>query len=135
MICPRGRSCADPVPPVNNAKRKQNTGFFMLAPSGLQFVDVLLRTLIRRQREAPVLGDDLAWPLAKGPDIVPIPGTKRRQHLEESVAAADLVLEDVLRSTRRSAWRGCRNTVPARKHAPARDGADAPNRHLRGEAP
>jgi aryl-alcohol dehydrogenase-like predicted oxidoreductase len=29
----------------------------------------------------------LAWLLAKGPDIVPIPGTKRRARLEENVAA------------------------------------------------
>jgi aryl-alcohol dehydrogenase-like predicted oxidoreductase len=34
----------------------------------------------------------LAWLLAKGPDIVPIPGTKRRRYLEENVAAADLAL-------------------------------------------
>jgi aryl-alcohol dehydrogenase-like predicted oxidoreductase len=35
----------------------------------------------------------LAWLLAKGPDIVPIPGTKRRRYLEENAAAVDLVLE------------------------------------------
>ena len=34
----------------------------------------------------------LAWLLAKGPDIVPIPGVKRRTHLEENVAAADIAL-------------------------------------------
>jgi aryl-alcohol dehydrogenase-like predicted oxidoreductase len=34
----------------------------------------------------------LAWLLAQGPDIVPIPGTKRRSYLEENVAAADLQL-------------------------------------------
>jgi aryl-alcohol dehydrogenase-like predicted oxidoreductase len=34
----------------------------------------------------------LAWLLAKGDDIVPIPGTKRRKYLEENVAAADLKL-------------------------------------------
>ena len=34
----------------------------------------------------------LAWLLAQGPDIVPIPGTKRRLTMEDSVAAADLVL-------------------------------------------
>src|SRR3546814_18744933 len=32
----------------------------------------------------------LAWLLAQGPDIVPIPGTKRRATLEDSVAAADI---------------------------------------------
>ena len=34
----------------------------------------------------------LAWLLYKGPDIVPIPGTKRRKYLEENVAAASLLL-------------------------------------------
>jgi aryl-alcohol dehydrogenase-like predicted oxidoreductase len=34
----------------------------------------------------------LAWLLAKGDDIVPIPGTKRRSYLEENVRAADVVL-------------------------------------------
>jgi aryl-alcohol dehydrogenase-like predicted oxidoreductase len=29
----------------------------------------------------------LAWVLAQGEDIVPIPGTKRRKYLEENVAA------------------------------------------------
>jgi aryl-alcohol dehydrogenase-like predicted oxidoreductase len=34
----------------------------------------------------------LAWLLHKGPEIVPIPGTKRRSYLEENVAAADVRL-------------------------------------------
>jgi aryl-alcohol dehydrogenase-like predicted oxidoreductase len=34
----------------------------------------------------------LAWLLHKGPDVVPIPGTKRRRYLEENVAAADVSL-------------------------------------------
>jgi aryl-alcohol dehydrogenase-like predicted oxidoreductase len=36
----------------------------------------------------------LAWVLAKGPDVVPIPGTKRRRYLEDNVAAADIELTD-----------------------------------------
>jgi aryl-alcohol dehydrogenase-like predicted oxidoreductase len=36
----------------------------------------------------------LAWVLAQGEDIVPIPGTKRRERLEENAAAADVVLSD-----------------------------------------
>ena len=36
----------------------------------------------------------LAWVMAQGPDVVPIPGTKRRQYLEENVAAAALELSD-----------------------------------------
>ena len=34
----------------------------------------------------------LAWVLAKGEDIVPIPGTKRRKYLEENAAAVEVSL-------------------------------------------
>ena len=34
----------------------------------------------------------LAWVLAQGDDVVPIPGTKRRSRLEENVGAADVEL-------------------------------------------
>ncbi len=34
----------------------------------------------------------LAWVLAQGPDVVPIPGTKRRTYLEQNAAAADVAL-------------------------------------------
>jgi len=36
----------------------------------------------------------LAWLLHQGPDVVPIPGTKRRARLEENAAAADVALDD-----------------------------------------
>jgi aryl-alcohol dehydrogenase-like predicted oxidoreductase len=36
----------------------------------------------------------LAWVLAKGDDVVPIPGTKRRTYLEQNAAAADVELTD-----------------------------------------
>jgi aryl-alcohol dehydrogenase-like predicted oxidoreductase len=41
----------------------------------------------------------LAWVLAQGEDIVPIPGTKRRSYLEENAAAVDVLLteEDLVR--------------------------------------
>src|ERR1700755_1015507 len=41
----------------------------------------------------------LAWVLAQGDDVVPIPGTKRREYLEENVAALDVKLtpEDLKR--------------------------------------
>ena len=35
----------------------------------------------------------LAWLLAQGNDVVPIPGTKRRSYLESNAAAADIVLD------------------------------------------
>ena len=34
----------------------------------------------------------LAWVLAQGEDIVPIPGTKRRRYLEENVDAVEIML-------------------------------------------
>jgi aryl-alcohol dehydrogenase-like predicted oxidoreductase len=34
----------------------------------------------------------LAWVLAQGSDVAPIPGTKRRRYLEENVGAADVTL-------------------------------------------
>ncbi|WP_298015835.1 aldo/keto reductase [uncultured Parasphingopyxis sp.] len=36
----------------------------------------------------------LAWLLAQGEDIVPIPGTKRRETMRDSMAAADVALND-----------------------------------------
>jgi aryl-alcohol dehydrogenase-like predicted oxidoreductase len=36
----------------------------------------------------------LAWVLAQGEDIVPIPGTKRRSYLEQNVSALDVQLTD-----------------------------------------
>ncbi|MGH9165014.1 MAG: aldo/keto reductase, partial [Acidimicrobiales bacterium] len=35
----------------------------------------------------------IAWVLSRGPDVVPIPGTKRRRYLEENLGAAEVVLE------------------------------------------
>ena len=49
----------------------------------------------------------LAWVLAQGDDVVPIPGTKRRSYLEENAAATDVRLdEDDLRSLDEMAPRG-----------------------------
>lgn len=41
----------------------------------------------------------LAWVLAQGEDIVPIPGTKRKHYLEENLASIDITLtaEDLIR--------------------------------------
>ncbi|HLF73552.1 MAG TPA: aldo/keto reductase, partial [Anaerolineales bacterium] len=39
----------------------------------------------------------LAWVLAQGDNIIPIPGTKRRKYLEENAGAVDVILshEDI----------------------------------------
>jgi aryl-alcohol dehydrogenase-like predicted oxidoreductase len=41
----------------------------------------------------------LAWVLAQGPDIVPIPGTKRRKYLDENLDALDVRLSGEDRAT------------------------------------
>ncbi len=45
---------------------------------------------VARSKDATPAQIALAWLLHKGDDIVPIPGTKRRQYLEENVAAGEL---------------------------------------------
>jgi aryl-alcohol dehydrogenase-like predicted oxidoreductase len=53
---------------------------------------------IAEERGATTAQVALAWVLAQGEDIVPIPGTKRRKYLEENVGALDVELtEDDLR--------------------------------------
>ncbi len=53
-------------------------------------IDVLQSVAI--QHEATAAQIALAWLLAKGNDIVPIPGTKRLKYLEENTAAVNLIL-------------------------------------------
>jgi len=57
----------------------------------LALVDELARRAAARGLSAAQLA--LAWLLGAGPDVVPIPGTKRRSYLEENVAAAALRLD------------------------------------------
>jgi aryl-alcohol dehydrogenase-like predicted oxidoreductase len=49
---------------------------------------------IAREKEATPSQIALAWVLARGDDIVPIPGTKRMRNLEENAAATDVRLTD-----------------------------------------
>lgn len=51
--------------------------------------------LVAARRDATPGQVALAWLLAKGADVVPIPGTKRRRYLEENVAAFALTLSTV----------------------------------------
>ena len=48
---------------------------------------------IAREKHCQASQLALAWVLAQGDDIVPIPGTKRRKYLEENVDAADITLK------------------------------------------
>jgi aryl-alcohol dehydrogenase-like predicted oxidoreductase len=56
----------------------------------LKLVDNLQRLATKRGCAASQLA--LAWLLAKGPDIAPIPGTKRAQYMEENAAATSIHL-------------------------------------------
>jgi aryl-alcohol dehydrogenase-like predicted oxidoreductase len=49
---------------------------------------------IAAEKHATVAQLALAWVLSRGPDVVPIPGTKRRRWLLENIAAGDIVLSD-----------------------------------------
>lgn len=71
-----------------------------------RFADGNLEANLKLVTELRAVADDsghtpvqlaLAWLLAQGPDIAPIPGTKRVKYLEENSAAADIELgADVL---------------------------------------
>lgn len=50
-----------------------------------------VREIARRKRVTPAQLA-LAWVMAKGQDVVPIPGTKRRKYLEENAAAVNVEL-------------------------------------------
>ncbi|MGB7549469.1 MAG: aldo/keto reductase [Terracidiphilus sp.] len=58
----------------------------------------LVEKVKQRAAEAGVTASQiaLAWVLAQGEEIVPIPGTKRRKYLEENAAAVDLTLSQEL---------------------------------------
>ena len=65
----------------------------------------------------------LAWLLAQGEDVVPIPGTKHPARIEENAAAADLVLapDDLERLgalSPRGAWAGERRTFSPEATSP-----------------
>jgi aryl-alcohol dehydrogenase-like predicted oxidoreductase len=49
---------------------------------------------IAQEKSVTVAQLALAWVLARGTDVVPIPGTKRRKWLEENIAASSIVLSE-----------------------------------------
>jgi aryl-alcohol dehydrogenase-like predicted oxidoreductase len=77
---------------ADNDRRREHPRF---AADNLERNLGLLATLreIAETRDCTPAQVALAWLLAKGEDIVPIPGTKRRRYLEENAAAVDLALE------------------------------------------
>ncbi len=72
-------------------RRREHPRFL---PENINKNNELLKTLeaIASAHKATPAQVALAWLLAQGSDIVPIPGTKQRKYLEENCAAADLQL-------------------------------------------
>jgi aryl-alcohol dehydrogenase-like predicted oxidoreductase len=68
--------------------------FPRFAPGALDKNQALVARVraIAERRQATPGQLALAWVLAKGKDLVPIPGTKRRKYLEENAAAASIAL-------------------------------------------
>ncbi|MDF0554479.1 aldo/keto reductase [Kamptonema sp. UHCC 0994] len=71
-----------------NSPRFQGENFY----KNLELVELLKAIATEKGVSASQLA--LAWLLAKGEDIVPIPGTKRRTYLEENVAATEINFTD-----------------------------------------
>ena len=59
-------------------------------PKNLKLVDQIKEIAKRKGCTAGQL--TLAWLLAQGPDIIPIPGTKKIKYLEENIAALNVKL-------------------------------------------
>ena len=68
----------------------------------LQLVEAVKRLAEKKKCTPGQLA--LAWVLAEGKDIVPIPGTKRRKYLEENVAAVNIKLTPEDLAELESAW-------------------------------
>jgi aryl-alcohol dehydrogenase-like predicted oxidoreductase len=64
------------------------------APENARANQGILETIhgVATRRKATPAQVALAWVLAQGDDVVPIPGTRRRQRLDENLDALDLVL-------------------------------------------
>lgn len=76
--------------PADDARRGQPRFQGENFQKNLQLVEEVER--IAREKGATASQVALAWLLAQGQDIVPIPGTKRRTYLDENLGALDLKL-------------------------------------------
>lgn len=78
-------------------RRREHPRFM---PENINKNNELLKSLeaIASAHQATPAQVALAWLLAQGADIVPIPGTKRRKYLEENCAAAELQLDPAERA-------------------------------------
>ncbi len=67
--------------------------WYPLAAGDLARPGSLLDGIAKKHQAAPAQ-IALAWVLKRSPVMLPIPGTGKRNHLEENIAAADIVLSD-----------------------------------------
>jgi pyridoxine 4-dehydrogenase len=87
---------------------KNGIGFipwFPLAAGDLAKPGTVLDAIAKKHKAAPSQ-IALAWVLKRSPVMLPIPGTSKVAHLEENVAAADIVLNDEEFATLDKAARG-----------------------------
>jgi aryl-alcohol dehydrogenase-like predicted oxidoreductase len=84
----------DPRTTTFDPKNDYRATFPRMSPANLEanrpFVDLLVA--VAREKHATPVQIALAWLLAKKPWIVPIPGTRRVDHLEENLAAVAVTL-------------------------------------------
>ncbi len=75
---------------------RDGIGFIPWAPVAQGGLDGAAGVLadVAREHEATVAQVAIAWLLASSPVMMPIPGTSRRTHLDENLAAADIRLSD-----------------------------------------
>lgn len=83
--------------------------------ANLKLVDIV--TAIAADKGCTPAQLALAWVLAQGDDIVPIPGTKRRTYLDENLGALEVKLTDADRATIASAF--ARDQVSGSRYTPA----------------
>jgi aryl-alcohol dehydrogenase-like predicted oxidoreductase len=84
-------------PDALSSDDSRRSGFFPRFTGDALEANLALVTKIREIAEAKAATPGqlaLAWVLAQGDDVVPIPGTKRVKYLEENVAAAFVTLTD-----------------------------------------
>lgn len=93
---PLSRGWLSDRPPRDFAEGDLRAGFPRFsgenAAANARIADVVRK--LAAARGVPAARLALAWVHARGRDVVPIPGTTRRRHLEENVAALDLVLTE-----------------------------------------
>lgn len=76
--------------PENDYRRQQPRFAGENYDANMRLVDTV--RAVAEEKDATPGQIALAWLLAQGPDIVPIPGTKRRTYLEENAKAASITL-------------------------------------------